>query len=121
MQANSKTTFNMKILSNKFKTLLVWLSVTFSKFLTILSILILIFSGKNLNAAAFFLLSLITFITIFFTYKLMKDWDDNIYKSLWPNKIETEDDILAYRDKIFCFPVFFGSIIFLLISIYLSH
>ena len=51
----------------------------------------------------------------------MKSWDDDIYKSLWPNKIETDDDVLVYRDKVFCLPVFLGSIVHLLLSIYLSH
>lgn len=116
-----KTTTKMKILSSKFKTFIVWLSITFSKFLTILSTLILIFSSKDLNGPAFLLLSLITFLTILFTYRSMKNWDDNIYKSLWPSKIETDDDILVYKDKIFCFPVFLGSAIHLLISNYLSN
>lgn len=119
MQANSKTTLNMKILSNKFKTFTVWLSVTFSKFFAILSAMILIFSSRDLNGTAFFLLSLITFFTIFFTYKSIKGWDDSIYKKLWPG-IETEDDILVFKDKVFYLPVFLGSIIHLLISIYLS-
>ncbi len=121
MQANSKTTLNMKILSNKFQTYLIWLSVTFSKFLSILSVFILIFSSKNLNGPAFLLLSLITFFTIFFIYKSMKSWDNTIYKNLWPEEIETEDDILLCKDKMFCLSVLLGSTIHLLISTFLSR
>ena len=51
----------------------------------------------------------------------MKNWDENIYKNLWPEKIDTYNDLCLTRDKVFALPVFIASVISALLSLYLSY
>jgi ABC-type phosphate transport system permease subunit len=73
------------------------------------------------NLPAVLLILFISLITIFITYKSIKNWDEDIYKNLWPEKIDTDNDLYSTRDKVFALPVFIASVISAILSLYLSY